>query len=241
MGIIESNDLSEPISASSNQSLYDYLLQIIVPWTEAHGPNETHRHDDEIICCIPKHWVDPNADEESVGKEGHNRGSENNGVHRRKKMRTQGQSRSTQYLYFKVNVVSFQFQNEKSIMLIFREVTSQVDIQKLRSINYYKNHLLSSVTHEFRTPINSIMGHAQVAELKLEEGDHDLSEEFASIRLNTKLLSILFNDVVDYCELNDKEEIEVDVEEFDLSDFFKEVKGLYSPMANHKGLELIIT
>lgn len=110
-------------------------------------------------------------------------------------------------------------------------------ISVLEELNTLKNDFISNVSHEFRTPLASIVGFAETIST-----DHDLPKEvaleFNNIILNEgKRLAKLINDILDFSKLEDNKDA-LSKTTFDLILLVKELIGFYKETADKKGVSL---
>ncbi|WP_374532609.1 response regulator [Phenylobacterium sp.] len=94
---------------------------------------------------------------------------------------------------------------------------------------------LASLSHEFRTPLNGVLGMA-----RLLEGTRLTDEQrayVAALRESGEHLLSLVNDVLDFARLG-ADKIELHPAEFEVEDLLRSVCELLSPRAHEKGLEI---
>jgi signal transduction histidine kinase len=49
------------------------------------------------------------------------------------------------------------WEGKKSFMLIFMDVSQKLKNKRLKELNEYKDHLLATVTHDLKTPLNGML------------------------------------------------------------------------------------
>lgn len=54
-------------------------------------------------------------------------------------------------------MVSCLWGGEKGVLLIFNDVSLKIINEKLRELERFKDKMLSTVTHDLKTPLNSII------------------------------------------------------------------------------------
>lgn len=115
----------------------------------------------------------------------------------------------------------------------------QTTNQELIASRAIKSQFMANVSHEFRTPLNAIIGFARMTLLKTK----DIIPERQAVNLQriqdagTSLL-YLVNDILDIERL-EAGALRIYETEVDLVRLFSEVEGLTIPMATAKNLELI--
>jgi CheY-like chemotaxis protein/anti-sigma regulatory factor (Ser/Thr protein kinase) len=94
---------------------------------------------------------------------------------------------------------------------------------------------LATLSHEFRTPLNGVLGMA-----RLLDGTRLTAEQksyVAALRESGEHLLGLVNDVLDFARLGEGR-VEVHATAFEIEDLLRQVAELMSPRAHEKGLEI---
>lgn len=121
----------------------------------------------------------------------------------------------------------------------------QIQIQKERAEEHalssrYKSEFLANMSHELRTPLNSII---LLSKLLTDKGRDNLTPEqleYVNVIHNSgNGLLELINEVLDLSKI-EAGEMEFTLEPVDLNHLFRDLKGLFKPIAEEKGLELIL-
>ncbi len=103
--------------------------------------------------------------------------------------------------------------------------------------NRAKSEFVANMSHEVRTPLNGILGMAELlCKTELDERQHS----FANTILNsgTALLTII-NDILDLSKI-DSGKLEFESAPFSLREAIEDIAALLSPSAAEKGLELAV-
>lgn len=58
---------------------------------------------------------------------------------------------------FDITITKTTLNNNPSLMLIMTDTSERKKILELRNINEYKDNVLASVSHDLKTPLNSIL------------------------------------------------------------------------------------
>lgn len=102
-----------------------------------------------------------------------------------------------------------------------------------------KARFLSNMSHEFRTPLNSILA---LSQLLLDRVDGDLSEEqekqVSFIRQATRDLGELVNDLLDMAKIG-AGRVPVNPREFTVEEVFSGLRGMFKPTLATEDLELV--
>jgi signal transduction histidine kinase len=123
--------------------------------------------------------------------------------------------------------------------LLFAEVKDKN--AALERVNHLKSQFLATVTHELRTPLHSIISYgALILEGFLDGELTSEQEEHIQFMVNrAEDLSRLVDDMLDLSKI-EADRLEVRTEPMRLEKSLQEVVNQLKPMANTKGLELIL-
>src|SRR5262245_23090826 len=109
----------------------------------------------------------------------------------------------------------------------------------LRRADDMKSRFLSNMSHEFRTPLNSIMA---LTQLLLSRSDGDLTEEqekqVGFIRKGAGTLLEMVGDLLDLAKI-EAGKVEVHPVEFTVENLFSALRGVFRPMLANKAVDLI--
>lgn len=120
-------------------------------------------------------------------------------------------------------------------------LTAELDdrAEQLRQASEIKSRFLSNMSHEFRTPLNSIMA---LSRLLMDRVDGDLTEEQAKqigyIRRSAEDLLELVNDLLDLAKV-EAGKIEVKAVAFTVADLFGGLRGALRPLREGTQVTLI--
>lgn len=119
--------------------------------------------------------------------------------------------------------------------LIQLRQTTESALQRARAAHQAQSHFLANVGHEVRTPLNAILG---VADLALEQTDlaPDMQQRFSRIRDAGQSLLHLLNDLLDTARL-EAGKVELKPTEFALDQLLERVGRWHADTARHKGLD----
>lgn len=108
---------------------------------------------------------------------------------------------------------------------------------KAEEVNRIKTYFLANMSHELRTPLIGILGYAEILNEDLKENQF---KEMASIifQSGTKLLETL-NSILTISKI-ESENFSVIYKNFDLKELLKEIVGVFQPIAQKKGIHLLI-
>ncbi len=117
------------------------------------------------------------------------------------------------------------------------EELSQTNI-RLKGLDKLKSMFIASMSHELRTPLNSIIGFTSVM-LQGVAGKitEEQKKQLTMVQNSANHLLALINDIIDVSKI-EAGKIELDIEEFNLSEIAQEVKDSFKVAAEEKDLEL---
>ena len=125
----------------------------------------------------------------------------------------------------------------RGVVALYAELDDKAD--HLRRADEVKSRFLSNMSHEFRTPLNSILA---LSRLLLDRTDGDLSQEqeiqVSYIRKSAQSLSDLVNDLLDLAKV-EAGKITVHPGEFQVSDLFGALRGMLRPLLVSSTLNLV--
>lgn len=108
---------------------------------------------------------------------------------------------NSQIKYIELRVSMIPYQESYNLLFEFSNETQRKKINELNAINEHKTKILSHVAHEFRTPLNSIIGNLELMqemiEIPLEIKDNYLKPGLFS---STLLLNYV-NDILDFSQM----------------------------------------
>ena len=125
----------------------------------------------------------------------------------------------------------------RGVVALYAELDEKAD--HLRRADELKTRFLSNMSHEFRTPVNSILS---LSRLMLDRTDGDLTEEQEKqtifIRKSAETLSELVNDLLDLAKI-EAGKLTVRPTEFAIADLFSTLRGMLRPLLVSEAIELI--
>jgi signal transduction histidine kinase/DNA-binding response OmpR family regulator len=125
----------------------------------------------------------------------------------------------------------------RGVVALYAELEQHAD--DLRRVSDLKTSFLSNLSHEFRTPLNSI---SSLSRLLLAHADGDLSAEQEKqviyIQRSSAELSELVNDLLDLAKV-EAGKIDVKPRHFEVQEFFGALRGMLKPLLAGNSLELI--
>ena len=114
-----------------------------------------------------------------------------------------------------------------------KDVTQKVRIQrKLEEANQAKGRFLANMSHDIRTPLNAIIGTAQLAERSLEKPEK-LRQYMSTITGAAKHLLSLINDVLDMSKIESGRLVLVE-DDFSIEEALERIDEIIRPLCKAK-------
>ena len=103
-----------------------------------------------------------------------------------------------------------------------------------------KSDFIANISHEFRTPLNAILGYCEILQYELKKlGREDFCDDLKSIESSGNHLLVLLNDILDLSKIQ-AGMIEVNLETFPVKALVEDVMATIRPLArkNHNTLNV---
>ncbi|WP_207424805.1 response regulator [Desertivirga brevis] len=127
---------------------------------------------------------------------------------------------------------------EKNQLIVERNLEIQRKAEELELSTKYKSEFLANMSHELRTPLNSIL---LLSRLMTENPEKNLNEdqiEYAKvIQSSGNGLLSLIDEILDLSKI-EAGKMELEFVETSLQEIVSDMKGLFTPIARDKGLDL---
>lgn len=128
-------------------------------------------------------------------------------------------------------------ESNRGVMALYAELDEKAD--SLRRTSEVKSRVVSNVSHEFRTPLNSILGLTRLL-LARTDGPLTLEQEkqLGFILRSATELSELINDLLDLSKM-EAGKIRLHATRFVVGDLFSALRGMSRPLQTRPAVELI--
>jgi len=123
----------------------------------------------------------------------------------------------------------------RGVVALYAELDERAD--HLRRADEVKTRFLSNMTHEFRTPVNSILALSRLLGERLGQDETDKNEVFY-IRKAAQQLSDLVDDLLDLAKV-EAGKIDVRPTHFDVKNLFGALRGMLRPLLVGQSLTLV--
>ena len=113
-------------------------------------------------------------------------------------------------------------------------------VNELAEATKAKDQFMAVMSHEMRTPLNAIIGYADLLEMELDgELTPGQREKVERVRVGSRHLLDLINDVLDLARA-DAKKLQLDLRPVDLGAVLEEVTALLERQAGEKGIRLVV-
>ena len=123
----------------------------------------------------------------------------------------------------------------RGVVALYAELDERAD--HLRRVDEVKTRFLSNMTHEFRTPVNSILALTNLLAERLQVTEADRDEVYY-IRRSALQLAELIDDLLDLAKV-EAGKIEVSPTIFEVRDLFGALRGMLRPLLVNEALSLV--
>jgi len=123
----------------------------------------------------------------------------------------------------------------RGVVALYAELDERAD--HLRRIDEVKTRFLSNMTHEFRTPVNSILALTALLGEKIGSTEAEKDEVYY-IRRSAMQLAELVDDLLDLAKV-EAGKIEVSPTVFEVRDLFSALRGMLRPLLINDALSLV--
>ena len=127
-------------------------------------------------------------------------------------------------------------ENRAAVLHLLVNVTAAHELTLAKASNRYQRIMIGSITHEFRTPLNSSINALELLE---EHVPHEFKKYLRIAKISNKLLAALIEDILDLTRL-EKGEFRLNEYAFKLRSVTNIIVELFEFQMEAKGLRLII-
>jgi signal transduction histidine kinase/CheY-like chemotaxis protein len=125
----------------------------------------------------------------------------------------------------------------RGVVALYAELDDRADA--LRRMSDAKTSFLSNMSHEFRTPLNSILSLSQMLMQRLDgELTEEQEKQISYIRGSAENLREMVNDLLDIAKV-EAGKVEVKAREFEVEDLFGALRGMLRPILQTASVNLV--
>ena len=140
-------------------------------------------------------------------------------------------------VYFTVNAARIEWLFERRLVIFFNDLTEKMQNEAAQAANEAKSRFLAHISHEIRTPINSVIGFTELA--MDDEISSGTKEYLSRILESSSWLLQIINDLLDVAKI-ESGRIELETIPFSLQEVFNNCSAAVMTKAMGKGLTLFI-
>lgn len=139
--------------------------------------------------------------------------------------------------FFNINCKFAQWHNLDVILLVLCDISYKM--QCLNEINQYKDMILATISHNLRTPLNSIFGCLELTAEKIHDNTI-CSEYISNAQSSCKTLLSLINDILDFSQIS-SHTLKLNFQEFFICKSINEILETTNIKIKNKNLKLLCT
>jgi len=129
---------------------------------------------------------------------------------------------------------------ERSELLSYSKLSEQRAREEAEEANRNKSQLLTRISHDIRTPMNTMMGMASLLNettLNAEQQEYVSTIHYSGEKLLSQINDILMNDILEYSKVESGRDLEL--RDFDLRNNIEEVLDIFAAKAANSEIDLI--
>lgn len=166
-----------------------------------------------------------------------------------KKYKTTHIKKDGSKIILSINASITNYKGKSSIVAVHRDITEEEDTKKLLLLakeaaeksNKLKSEFLAQISHEIRTPINTVLGYVSLLkELLSENSDDEINSLFLPIQRSSKRIIRTIDLILNMSEVNSGT-FELNIEEVEVADCLNFIIIEQQHAAKEKGLALTLT
>ena len=105
-------------------------------------------------------------------------------------------------------MIELDWNNNHSVMCLISDIGNEVYLERMNNINKYKNDMFLSVSHNLKTPINSIKLITESLLLASSSSQNKIPEDWiinlTVVKNNIVFLETMVRDILDYTSFEEK-------------------------------------
>jgi len=138
-----------------------------------------------------------------------------------------------QIKYNEIRVSRIEFEGDFHLLFEFINETERKKTSELNNLNEHKNKILSHVAHEFRTPLNSIIGNLELLE-EFKEIPNLIRDDYLKPALfSSTLLLNYVNDILDFAQMK-AQKLKLNYVRFHLPNHIETISKIMEILAKKK-------
>ncbi|EAS07821.2 response regulator receiver domain protein (macronuclear) [Tetrahymena thermophila SB210] len=139
-------------------------------------------------------------------------------------------------MHFDIKIVKCKWEDEVAVMVLLSDISQKVVNERMRQVNNYKNEMLSSITHNLKTPLNAVM--IMIESAILSNSLQQAQKQLQLAQNSGRLLLYMINDLLDYSRLSSSRPFHLSFQSFYLQDLLLNIKSLLYQQFQSKNIDL---
>jgi signal transduction histidine kinase len=128
---------------------------------------------------------------------------------------------------------------QAAFLMMISDISESKQLFQLKSNESYRNHVIASVSHELKTPINCILGLIGEAETDEKIAESTKKKLLRPALSSVRLLLFVLQDIMDVAEMN-MNSLVLTLSRFKILPKLQEILGLFRAQADMKSLNLTL-
>ena len=143
-------------------------------------------------------------------------------------------SANSNKMNFVIDSTKINFTEFNQIVYSFKNITTYYELIEIKSKVKYSRMFVSSISHEFRTNLNIIMGSLENIEYNNHLNINEI-DSFLNIKYSSSILAIIVNNLIDYSMLQDNT-FTLNIHSFKIKNIFDELIKMFKNKFEDKSL-----
>jgi signal transduction histidine kinase/CheY-like chemotaxis protein len=137
--------------------------------------------------------------------------------------------------YFHVKALPFLWDGQDSTLVILNDITDHRDNLSLKLADANKDKVISTISHELRTPVNGMLGMIQI--MQMQTNNRELQESLTICQRNGNLLLNMINSILDLQQIR-ANKLKLNITQVKIQELMKNVFILFEYQTKQKKLSL---
>jgi signal transduction histidine kinase len=127
--------------------------------------------------------------------------------------------------------------NSKSLILLARDITALIELEKSNAIQVYQRAILRALSHELRTPLSIIISTSENIRSQSNLTDVLILDKLSMINTNSKLLLNIINNLLDFVQITNNK-FQLYNSYINFRNLIQDTINLFACQATHKNILL---
>ena len=135
-----------------------------------------------------------------------------------------------------IKIIDMSTPIENQFLILCEEQSSKLQQHRQKQMREFRNRLMNSLSHNLKTPLNSIIGLSQIAQLDSEPAEKN--EKLQDVYRNGQILLNLIQQFQFQFTENLEQDLQCKFQDFRLDELVEEVVWIFEKQARLKGLKI---